>query len=135
MRTAARECVLKYLYAERINDECGGQLFESLLKDDKLKEEDRAFARSLLAAVEENKEQLLNEIASLSVGFQLERMFEIDKCALLIGMAEIAFFQDIPFVVSVNEAVNLVSKYSTEKSMGFVNGILADFGRRRGLNS
>ena len=54
MRTAARECVLKYLYAERINDECGGQLFESLLKDDKLKEEDRAFARSLLAAVEEN---------------------------------------------------------------------------------
>ena len=78
---------------------------------------------------------LLNEIASLSVGFQLERMFEIDKCALLIGMAEIAFFQDIPFVVSVNEAVNLVSKYSTEKSMGFVNGILAEFGRRRGLNS
>ena len=135
MRTAARECVLKYLYAVRINDECGGQLFESLLKDDKLKEEDRAFARSLLAAVEENKEQLLNEIASLSVGFQLERMFEIDKCALLIGMAEIAFFQDIPFVVSVNEAVNLVSKYSTEKSMGFVNGILAEFGRRRGLNS
>lgn len=52
MRTAARECVLKYLYAERINDECGGQLFESLLKDDKLKEEDRAFARSLLAAVD-----------------------------------------------------------------------------------
>ena len=46
MRTAARECVLKYLYAERINDECGGQLFESLLKDDKLKEEDRAFARA-----------------------------------------------------------------------------------------
>ena len=45
MRTAARECVLKYLYAERINDECGGQLFESLLKDDKLKEEDRTFGR------------------------------------------------------------------------------------------
>ena len=52
MRTAARECVLKYLYAERINDECGGQLFDWFVGYDKLTEEDRAFACSLLVAVE-----------------------------------------------------------------------------------
>lgn len=133
MRSAARECVLKYLYAQSMNDGDNSGLFDRLLRDEKLSAEDQAFARALLHTVEENRETLLSEISELSIGFKLERLFEIDKCALLIGMAEIGYSEEIPFVVSVNEAVNLVAKYSTEKSTGFVNGILAEYGKKRGV--
>jgi transcription termination factor NusB len=36
---------------------------------------------------------------------------------------------DIPFKVSVDEAVNIANKYSTGKSGKYINGILAKFKR------
>ena len=45
-------------------------------------------------------------------------------------MAEIKYFEDIDAAVSIDEAVRLVKKYSTESSLGFVNGILAEFTKR-----
>ena len=47
------------------------------------------------------------------------------SCALYIAVAELKYFSDIPPVVSIDEAISLVRKYSTEESMNFVNGILA----------
>ena len=35
------------------------------------------------------------------------------------------FDQTIDYKVSVNEALNLAKKYSTEKSAKFINGVLA----------
>ena len=42
-----------------------------------------------------------------------------------MALAEIRYFDDVPDVVAVDEAVGLAKKYSTEKSVGFVNGVLA----------
>ena len=39
-------------------------------------------------------------------------------------MAELYYLDDIPVSVSINEAVELAKKYSTEKSSGFINGVL-----------
>ena len=44
---------------------------------------------------------------------------------MYIAVAELKYFSDIPPVVSIDEAISLVRKYSTEESMNFVNGILA----------
>ena len=49
----------------------------------------------------------------------------MDKTILLIAMAEILYFDEIPGVVSVSEAAGLARKYSTEASVDFVNGVLA----------
>ena len=43
-----------------------------------------------------------------------------------MAMAEILYI-GTPAVVAVDEAVALAKKYSTEKSVGFVNGVLAGF--------
>ena len=76
-------------------------------------------------------EYLLNIISSLSQGFLLNRIFLTDKCALLIGLCEMAFSADVPKIVAIDEAVNLTKKYSGEKSQAFVNGILAEFKKRQ----
>ena len=56
--------------------------------------------------------------------WSLERMANIDRNILRIAIYEIVFIDNIPKSVSINEAVELAKKYSTESSFGFVNGVL-----------
>lgn len=123
MRSEAREAALKVLFAEQFNNENLFELQNRLLKN--FKEEDTEFAKSLVACVNEHRDELLREIDSHILNFKENRLYTVDKCIMLIAVAEIKYFDDIPSVVSVNEATNLANKYSTERSADFVNGVLA----------
>lgn len=127
MRSSAREAVYKYLFAKMFNDETGDKFFEGLLNSKDLTENDKDFARLLKNTIEENLTELTNEITRLSSSYSFNRIFSMDKCAIYIGLAEIKYFDDIPDEVSADEAVKLSSKYSTDNSLAFVNGILAAY--------
>ncbi len=128
MRTAARETVFKYLFSKLFNQD-DKELFTVLCKNEKLSEEDYKFASALLSAVESSYDKYYSAMSELSLGFSASRIFNADKCAIIIGMAELDNF-DTPFIVAIDEAVSLSSKYSTKKSADFVNGILASFYRQ-----
>ena len=129
MRSLARESVFKYLYSRLFNHTDEG-LFDVLIKD--LSVEDREFAKVLLSGVTDNQDKYLGIIEELSIGFKLNRIINLDKCALLIGLAEFELFKDTPVPVVIDEAVKLSAKYSTEKSVDFVNGILGEYVRKNG---
>jgi len=124
MRTYARECVFKYLFARLFNPSDEG-LFALLCKE--LNNDDNDFATKLLSAVDNGYDNYLQKIEELSIGFKLDRLHRADKCAILLGMAELDNFRETPIAVVINEIVNIVAKYSTESSTSFVNGILAEF--------
>ncbi len=126
MRTYVRECVFKYIFARLFNPSDEG-LFAVLCKE--LSADDKIFADNLLKAVDDNQDKYLESMERLSIGFNLDRLHRADKCALLIGMAELENFKETPVAVVINEAVNIVAKYSTESSTNFVNGILAEFAK------
>jgi len=124
MRRDSREAVYKILYADLYCD--NDETFEAeVMADAKLSPEDKKFAEDLLSAVKEHKEEIERIIADHAHGYKFERIFSTDKCALYIAVAELKYFPDIPPVVSIDEAISLVRKFSTEESMNFVNGILA----------
>ena len=124
MRRDSREAVYKILYADLYCDNDAD--FEAeVMTEAKLSLEDKKFAEDLLSAVKEHKEEIEQIIADHAHGYKFERIFSTDKCALYIAVAEIKYFDDIPTVVSIDEALSLVRKYSTEESLNFVNGILA----------
>ena len=125
MRSTARETVYKYLYAKLFNEETDDKYFKTLLKDKDLTEEDRLFAQELKDTVEAHESEIVSAVRDLAKDYTYERIFSTDKCALYIAVAEIKYFDDIPTVVSIDEALSLVRKYSTEESLNFVNGILA----------
>lgn len=54
-------------------------------------------------------------------------MAKVDLSIIRIAVYEIKYEDDIPFKVSVNEAVELAKKYGADESPAFVNGILAKF--------
>ncbi len=124
MRSQARECVLRYIYSKLFNPGDEG-LFVVLCKD--LSKDDKDFASQLLQAVENNQQKYLDKIEQLVIGYKLERIHAVDKCVLLLGMAELDNFSNTPVPVVIDEAVTLVAKYSTENSTNFVNGVLAEY--------
>jgi transcription antitermination factor NusB len=54
----------------------------------------------------------------------LHRMAVVDRNVLRLAIYEMLHRQDIPPVVSINEAVDIAKRFSTEESGKFVNGIL-----------
>jgi len=123
MRSEAREAALKVLYAEQFNDENLTELQARLVKN--FKEDEADFTDKLISCVRQHRDELLKEIDAHITNFKENRLYTMDKCIMLIAVAEIKYFDDIPSVVSVNEATNLAGRYSTERSADFVNGVLA----------
>ena len=123
MRSDAREAAFKAVFADLFceNDE---KFRGSLYRQAKLKDEESAFAEALVRCVKEHREELSALIADRVVRFAEIRIYAVDRAILLIALAEIKYFDDVPPVVSVSEAADLARKYSTERSPDFVNGVL-----------
>ena len=64
----------------------------------------------------------------MSKSFKLSRIYRIDLAILELAIWEIDH-TETPYQVVINEAVGLAKKYSTEKSVSYVNGVLAAFVR------
>ena len=126
MRSNAREAALNIVFARQFNDECTDAFKRKIYRQFGLeKDDDLLFAADLVAAVEEHKEELIAKIEEASHHYLANRINPTDRSILLIAMAEICYFDDIPPVVSVSEAAGLARKYSTETSADFVNGVFA----------
>lgn len=126
MRNTAREFALNVIFAQQFNTDCLDVLKKKLYKQFKLeKEEDILFAEDLIATVNEHREELIAGIEEACHHYKENRINPTDKSVLLIALAEIRYFDDIPPIVSVSEATGLAKKYSTEKSADFVNGVLS----------
>ena len=70
------------------------------------------------------KEQIDEIISNNLKDWKLERLSKMDRQILRISTYEI-LFTDIPYKVSINEAVELSKKYSEkDDSYKFINGVL-----------
>ncbi|MBQ9782289.1 MAG: transcription antitermination factor NusB [Clostridia bacterium] len=127
MRRDAREAVYKILFSELFNSEVSEDFDNFIFAEQNLNEEDVGFATRLLTEIRANKEEINSVISNYAKGYNFDRIYSTDKCALTLAICEMKYFDDIPSVVSIDEALYLVRKYSTEESLNFVNGILAGY--------
>ena len=127
MRRDAREAAYKILYAERYNAEAKSdeQFKNEIYSGFKLGDADKKFADELILSANEHLDEIEDIIAKYAKGYSVDRLYSTDRCALTLAITEMKYQKDIPPVVTVDEALYLVRKYSTEESLKFVNGILA----------
>lgn len=83
-----------------------------------------AFAQRLFWWVRQHLVRLDEIIGSHSENWHLSRIALVDRIALRMALAEMLAFEDIPPKVSINEAIEIVKRFSTAESGGFINGIL-----------
>lgn len=123
-RSDAREVAMKLVFEYLFNNQINEQLIDDLSQEYQLGAE-QDFATKTYFGVVNNIEKLNAIIEQHSIGFSINRIFKVDRAVLLVALYEILFVEEIDYKVSVNEALNLAKKYSTEKSAKFINGILA----------
>ena len=130
-RTKARECALQMLYQWDMTRDPMGRVVESFWKVRSTTEATREMAERLAWGASKECDALDETITAASRNWRFERIAAIDKNILRLAVYEIGHRDDIPSSVSVNEAVEIAKKYSTEDSGKFVNGILGSYLRQR----
>ena len=87
-------------------------------------EELREFAGKLVVGVCLHREEIDGLIGKTAKNWSLSRITPVDRCILRIAVYEMIHCADIPYKVTLNEAIDLGKKFGTEKSGAFINGVL-----------
>ena len=64
-------------------------------------------------------------ISKYSKGWRADRLSKVSRTVIRIATYEILFVEDIPFNVSISQAVELAVKYGEDRAKQFVNGVLS----------
>lgn len=86
--------------------------------------EDREFAQKLLRSTLNQWEEIQSKIEERLENWDIDRIGTIDKIVLSAAIAELDNFPLTPAPIIINEYVEIVKAFATEKSQIFVNGIL-----------
>jgi transcription antitermination protein NusB len=124
-RREARERVMQALYAREMGRDEVTHLVKTLLEPD-LKEDpvNFRFAQSLFIRTLDMTEEADALIAGHATNWDIGRIALIDRLVLRMSICEFLQFEDIPPKVTINEAIEIAKRFSTDRSGQFVNGIL-----------
>jgi len=86
--------------------------------------EERLFADPLIRGALEHRDEIDERIKKHAKNWDLHRIATVDRNVMRLAIYEMLYREDIPPVVSINEAVDIAKKFSTQDSGKFVNGIL-----------
>lgn len=131
-RKLAREMAFKIIFETSFQkDEKIDELTNMLINtkdndDDNILPEDNEYIIQITTGVKEKESELDEHIKNHLKGWTMERISKVDIAILRLAIYEILYRDDIPYKVSVNEAVELAKEYSDDSSPAFINGVLAE---------
>lgn len=125
-RKKSREYLVQLIYQMGITGDSAVEVFELFMEDEEISKDnlDLEYIKISLVGIEENKQDIEGRITAQLVNWKLNRIAKVNLAILKVGVYEIVYKEDIPAKVSINEAIELCKKYSEEKSISFINGVL-----------
>ncbi|MGI6554046.1 MAG: transcription antitermination factor NusB [Bacillota bacterium] len=123
-RRVAREKALQVLYEVEMGGSDIQEAFENSNGELNLDPHSRKFAQVIASGTWVQREEIDRLIGKYTRRWKIERLAAIDRNILRLAVFEMTTQPDIPHEVSINEAVELAKKYSTDKAASFVNAIL-----------
>ena len=129
-RRELREQIFKFIFRVEFNDRDEMPEQERFFfEDDELvaDEKDAAYISKKGNRIIEKLDEIDAMINKQAKGWTTQRMGKVDLTILRLAVYEIAFDEDVPAGVAINEAVELAKRFGQEESSGFVNGVLAKF--------
>jgi len=129
-RREGREAAVQMLYQFDLQGESNLEDPEAfwLLREnadqDKIPSKTRIFAEQLVQGVIAHREMIDAKIRACTANYELHRLAAVDRNILRVAIYELFHSLDIAPIVIINEAIEIAKKFGTEKSGGFVNGVL-----------
>lgn len=129
-RRRSRELALQFLYAFDYDREPIEDVIKKVLEGKGGESEIVPFAREITRTVVEHEQEFDERIKETALNWDINRIAVLDKVIIRMALAEIYYFDSIPYKVSIDEAIELGKKFSTKESGKFINGILDAIGKR-----
>ena len=123
-RRAARQCVLEALFAYQFSKNERTEIINQLVNKNPELKDHYDFIKSLFDIVFNKMKWAEDTIKTHLENWELDRVANIDKILLKMGICEIYYISDIPPKVTITEMVEIAKIYSTDESPIFINGIL-----------
>ena len=122
-RREARELLLGLLFeTEFRNDEDYRKIYESSVEERNIVLDE--YIKRAYHFIYENTEMIDGLIGDSAHGWKTHRLTRLSRSILRLCVYEMLEEKDIPYSVSINEAVELAKKYDDEKARPFINGVL-----------
>jgi N utilization substance protein B len=123
-RKTAREIAMQLIFQMLIQDDYSNEMIAKLLQKISEENEQLPYIKNVVLRFTQNMQEIDSLIEVNSPDWKLNRMAKVDLAILRVAVTEILYLDDIPESVSINEAVEIAKKFSTEESGSFINGIL-----------
>lgn len=131
-RRKARELVLQMLFQSDMGQQNYDQVRKTFWAErSNVDEETRAFAEGLFRVAEDQAARIKGLIEQHAPRWSMDRMAAVDRNVIRTGVAEFLGYKT-PRAIVVNEALEIVRKYSSDDSVHFVNGVLDSVGKALG---
>ena len=79
---------------------------------------------AVVRGVREHLDRIDTLLGAASTNWKVSRMSYVDRNILRLGTFEILEMEDVPTMVSINEAIELGKRFGTTESGSFINGVL-----------
>ncbi len=123
-RRLSRGYALQLLFQYDFTHRDPSEIISEFWQDKKVDKAVSDFANNIFRGTVKNLKQIDNVIKETAEHWVLERMAIVDRNIIRLASYEILFRDDIPPIVSIDEAIEIAKKYSSSESSSFINGIL-----------
>ena len=123
-RRMARRSVLQYHFWRDLHGGEGPDSIEEFWELCPAKSSVQQFARPLIEGILAHLSEIDERIRHYCENYEVRRISAVDRNVLRLGIYELLYRDDIPPVVSINEAIELAKEFGGPDSGRFVNGIL-----------
>jgi N utilization substance protein B len=125
-RRLAREIALQALYVADVSRTPAEESFAIVTRREggEADEQTLAFARELALGALARVDEIDALLAERAKNWAVNRMAAVDRNVLRLAAHELTARPDTPVGVVIDEAIEIVRKYSAEEATSFVNGVL-----------
>ncbi|HST31839.1 MAG TPA: transcription antitermination factor NusB [Chthoniobacterales bacterium] len=123
-RRRAREAAIQYHFWRDLQHGETPKRIEDFWDFCPVKANVREFAEPLIAGMVEHLDEIDERIRKYCENYNLSRISAVDRNVLRLAIYEMLHRDDIPPVVSINEAIEVAKTFGGAESGKFVNGIL-----------
>jgi transcription antitermination protein NusB len=135
IRRKGRELALQALYQIEITGDASMAAVDLFLNHFEGNPEAKEFARRLVSGVISQRMEIDGIIQRCTEHWKLMRLAKVDLVILRMATYELVFCPDIPLNVSLDEAIEIGKRFSTDDSANFINGVLDQVAQSSGAKS
>lgn len=119
-----REVVFQLLYSHDMTKTSDDAMIQLLMKELSISKKTVRDAQEKMRKILEKLSDLDARIASTSVAYEIDRISNVERNVLRLGLYELLYDDSIPPKVAISEAMRLSRKFGTPESASFVNALL-----------